>query len=248
MTASPARLHASYPSPDEQWRVDIFIHECIQLEGLDPAISAEAYAVELLRLVNLQSGAEDVVDTQYLSCGGLGAAGLDGRFWSPNSQYFYYTNAREGVPDGLCSYWQPPLRRLSVTSAEFEELGMGPRSPDGGRLATWQGSDLVVWSLDEGEIFRAPLEPSDAVPGEIAWSPNGESLVFLQTDQYCSLAGNSMVVRISFPEPEPEILLQSTEPFFLGVTWNEPGALLLTDAQGNAWRYDLVTEDLEAAP
>ena len=40
------------------------------------------------------------VETQLLYCGGIGASGLEGKFWSPDSRFFYYTNAREGWPDG----------------------------------------------------------------------------------------------------------------------------------------------------
>lgn len=94
MTTSLPRPHASYSSPDNQWRVDIIIYDCVQVAG---GVDSNAY--EQLNLFEVSTGATQVIDSQLQNCGGLGAAGLDGRFWSSNSQYFYYKDARVGVPD-----------------------------------------------------------------------------------------------------------------------------------------------------
>ena len=129
LTASPPRLHGSYPSPDKQWRVEVMIYDCVPVEG-----SVELHAYEQLNLIEVSSGDMEVIDTQFQNCGGLGAFGLEGRFWSPNSQYFYYTYARESGPDGSCAYWERPLRRLEIGSGRVDQIGMGPLSPDHTKL------------------------------------------------------------------------------------------------------------------
>jgi len=248
MTVSTPKLHASYPSPDNQWRVEIIIYDCVHIEGLDPGFFADIHAYEQLKLVDVRSGATQVLENQYQSCGGLGAFGLEGRFWSSNSQYFYYTDAREGVPDGLCGYWEPPLRRLDIANGSVEELGMGSLSPDNAKLATWQGSDFVVWSLDEGEIARSSALPPDATRGPIVWSPDGEALVYLQTDDYCFPFGSSYVVRLDLPELKPDLLIESPSSAFTGVTWDDPDRINLFDEDGKAWKYDFETTELKPVP
>ena len=243
MTASPPRLHGSYPSPDHQWRVEILIYDCVQVAG-----SVDLHAYEQLNLIEVSSGDTEEIDTQFQSCGGVGAFGLEGRFWSPNSQYFYYTYARESTPDGGCGYWERPLRRLEISNGRVDEIGMGPLSPDRTKLATWLDTDFVVWSLDEGEIARSPVTPAGAMRGPIAWSPDGGSLVYLQTDNCWFSTGTSYVVRLDLPDLEPKLLLQSAEPSFIGVTWDVPNRIKLSAEDGKAWSYNLVTNELQQLP
>jgi hypothetical protein len=146
------RLYASYYSPDGIWRVDIIIYDCVKTSMSD------MNAYEKLILMNADTGEEQLADDQLQYCGGVGTVGLDGRFWSPNSRYFYYTDAREGYPDGNGSYWVPPLIQLDVTNLNKIYLGYGPRSPDGTKIATWQSNsnELVVWDINGGVIIRLP--------------------------------------------------------------------------------------------
>lgn len=242
MTASPPRLYASYSSPDNQWQVEIIIYDCVQVED---GVDLNAY--EQLNLIEVSTGAMEVIDTQLQNCGGIGAFGLEGRFWSPNSQYFSYTDAREGVPDGGCGYWEPPLRRLEIASQHVEEIGMGPISPDRTKLATWLNTDFVVWSLDEGELARSPVIPAEAVKGPIAWSPDGEALVYVQTEG-CFPFGKSYIVKLDLPGLKPELLIESIDPTFIGVTWDAPDWINLSDEDGKAWKYDLKTKELQPIP
>src|SRR5687767_12189962 len=64
MTASPPRLHGSYPSPDHQWRVEILIYDCVQVAG-----SVDLHAYEQLNLIEVSSGDTEEIDTQFQSCG-----------------------------------------------------------------------------------------------------------------------------------------------------------------------------------
>ena len=242
MTASQPRLHASYPSPDNRWRVEIIIFDCVEIGGV------QTNAYEQLMLIEVSTGASQVMDSQLQFCGGLGAIGLAGRFWSSNGRYFYYTDARDGVPDGLCSYWEPPLFRLDVTNGNSEYLGIGPLSPDNTKLAAWQDTDLVVWSLNEGEIARSAAMRAEAVRGPIAWSPDGEALVYLQTEDYCSPSGKSYVVWLKLPALNPELLLESTTPTLIGITWDDPDRINLSDEDGKTWMYDFGTKELQPVP
>ena len=100
----------SYLSPDGQWRTEITLFPCT---SIDPE---EVYAYEALTLVRIADGEETVVDRQLINCGGLGAFGLDGIGWAPDSRTFDYTNAREGMPDGASGDWERPVLRLDVTT------------------------------------------------------------------------------------------------------------------------------------
>ena len=239
--ASEPRLCSSLLSPDGEWRAEVLIHDCVTVGG------ADEMAYEQLKLIRTSNSVESVADTQLLYCRGLGAFGLAGLFWSPNSRYFYYTNAREGVPDG-CGYWERPIIRLDVTNLRLEYLGGGRRSPDGTRLATWQGKELVIWDTDGGEIGRVPAMALDAETGPIAWSPDSQALVYVQFASYCLLSGKSRVVRLDLSPLRQTLLLESEAPTFGGAAWDTPNELTLFDEGGKRWRYNLATQQLRETP
>jgi len=230
------RLYGSYPSPDGKWRAEVVIYECVKTGGVDES------AYEQLKLVQVTNGDERTADDQLQYCGGLGAFGLAGLFWSPNSRYFYYTYAREGVPDG-CGYWERPIIRLDITSLDKEYLGAGPRSPDGGKIATWQGRELVVWNINDDEIARVPAI-AEAETGPIAWSPDSQALVYVQFASYCPLSGKSYVVHLDLLQLKQTLLLESEKPTFGNVSWNVPNELALFDENGKQWIYSFATQQL----
>jgi hypothetical protein len=168
-------------------------------------------------------------------------------FWSSNSLYFYYTDAREGVPDG-CGYWSQPVRRLDVQSLNVEELGGGPKSPDGTMYATWQGKELLHWQIDQAEITRLPATVAEALPGPIAWSPDNQALVYLQFDSDCPPAGKSYLVHVDLATGEQHLLIESDTPRFGNVTWYAQSQLILFGGNSEQWYYDLATGTLEPVP
>ena len=236
------KVHASLPSPDKNWRVEIIIYDCVQVTEDGPN------AYEQLKLIRANDGTESVVDTQLQSCGGVGAYGLGGLYWSPNSRYFYYTPGREGAPDGLCWYWERPIHRLDVLTQETEFIGEGPLSPDKTKIAMWRENDLVIWGLDEGELARLPAALTDAKLGPISWSPDSQSLVYLQTTSDCFPFGKSYVIRFDVSEQKQSLLLESKPISFIHVSWEVPDRISLSDEQGNQWSYDLVNSKLERSP
>jgi hypothetical protein len=244
VAAQQPSLYASYPSPDGKWRMDILIYNCV---SVDEGGNEDAY--EQLLLVDLADGEAHLADEQLQSCGGLGAFGFEGRYWSPESTYFYYTNARQGVPDG-CGYWEPPLSRIEIAAPHMEYLGMGSRSPDGEKITTWDSSEqaLVIWDINGGEIARLPAYVSNEELGPIAWSPDSQSLVYLQVNSWCPLSGYSYLVLVDSSKPGQSLLIQSESPTIGGVEWDTKDELRLVDADGKEWRYNLPTKELIQVP
>lgn len=240
---SPPRIHSSFPSSDGQWRAEVVIHDCVKLQGI-----IDANAVEKLKLTRVDNETEIIVESTLLNCGGVGAGGLGGLLWSPNDRYFYYTDAREGFPDGACGYWARPTKRVNVESQKVEVVGGGHISADKTKLAFWQDNEIVIWSLDDGEIARVPAIPPEVLHNKIAWSPDSQSLVYLQTEFDCGPGGMSYVTWLDLPGMTQNFLFESKEPSFTWLTWDAPYRISLVDDKGTRWRYNLVSKDLEPMP
>lgn len=247
VAAEEPRVHGVYPSPDGKWQAEVIIYDCVKV---DARLSADANAYEQLKLIQVSGGDEKIVDNQLQYCGGLGAAGLDGLFWSLNSLFFYYTNAREGVPDG-CGFWERPTLRLDINTLKIEYLGGGPVSPDGNKMATWQGIDLVVSDVNKGtEVGRISpyILNTETGTGYISWSPDSQALVYVQPETYCPVSGNSYTVRVDLPNLEQTFLLESESPTFGSVSWDTASELRLFDENGKEWIYDFGNEELKPLP
>jgi hypothetical protein len=231
------QTQGSFASPDDRWRAEIVVYPCVETgEG--------KMAFEELRLLDTRDESAVLVDQQLRNCEGLGAFGLAGRFWSPDSRYFYYTDAREGQPDGGCVPWIPPTLRFDTQTHESLRLGNGPLSPDRTRLAAWQDPELVVWNLETGEAARVRARVTDVYPGQIAWSPDGESLAYLQTDSMCPPSGAAYITRVNLDDLSQEALLDADETGFMGLAWENGSALRLTTADNETWRLDVASREL----
>jgi hypothetical protein len=240
-TTIQPRLYDTYPSPDGAWRAEVLIYECAQVGGPDEN------AYEQLKLINVGDGTEHIIDSQFLNCGGLGAAGLAGLFWSSNSRYFYYTDGREGVPDG-CGYWERPILRLEMQTLHAEDLGGASRSPDETKFVTWHEDQLVLWDNDQGEIARFAAVVPNVQIGPITWSPDGQSLIYMQLEMSCPTSGDSYVIHVDLSTGEQKLLLESEEPTFGHAVWELPDQITLFEFSGAEWKYNLITEELERVP
>ena len=239
LASSRSRVLTPSISPDGQWRAEVVVYDCVQVGETDEN------AYEQLKMTHLSDGAETIADTQLRYCEGLGAFGLEGLFWSPNSRYFYYTNAIEGSPDGLCSYWGRPLLSWEVSTRQQAYLGDGPRSPDGDKIAAWRDQELVVWDVNTGEIGQVSMATSGQVPGPIAWSPDSRAVVYLRTVDYCIPRGKSYIGHIDVPTLQHTILLESEDPRFEDLQWVTSDRLKLVDEEGKSWQFHLDTMILE---
>ena len=231
----------SHESPDKQWRVDVAIFGCT------PTGADNTNAYETLSLVRSADGASAVVDRQLINCGGLGAYGLDGLFWSRNNRYFYYTTAREGVPDG-CGYWQPPNWRLDIATMGTQELGFSWRSPDGTKLAAWLNQELILWDIDGGELGRWPAAARDVAlaaarlssPKSLRWAPDNSAVAYLLTPSPCdqAAADKSYLVRVNLADLSQSVLIESAAPIFDALEWLATDVIRLTDREGKTWIFD----------
>ena len=109
----------TFTSPDGVWQAEIAMYGCVA-SGSGGEANGE-YAFEALFLTRTGAEMQAQVDSQLINCGGLGAYGFRGLCWSPDSHYFYYDMAREGVPDGS-GEWTAPIRQLEVHSGIIREL------------------------------------------------------------------------------------------------------------------------------
>ncbi len=234
------QIHSSLLSPDGRWRAEVIIYDCIFITSVDE------YAYEELELVEVNTGTKRVVDDQLQNCGGLGAAGLAGLFWSLNSHYLYYTQAREGVPDG-CGYWERPITRYNLPDQKIEQLGMGPLSPDKTKIAAWQWpeKELVIWAVDGGELAHVAAFVPNANIGQITWSPDSQTVVYLQSEHDCGPPGKTYVIRLDLSTYTQDLLLKSEKPSWGNVIWESLNHLKLFDEDGKEWRYNLITKKLE---
>jgi WD40 repeat protein len=242
---SSPRIEASFLSPDGKWRGEVILYDCVQADTRE---DADMNSVEVLRLIRVNDQREMIVEQDLYNCGGIGAYGLAGLFWSSNNQYFYFTDAVKSAPDGLCGYWTRPIKRVNVYNGEVESLDGGPLSPDKTKLAFWRDNEIVIWSLDEGEITHIPGLVPETFNNEIAWSPDGKSLVYLQTDLDCFPFGKSYVTHLDLSGMKQSLLLESETPSFNWLTWDAPYRISLVDDKGTMWRYNLVSQELRPIP
>lgn len=233
---SPAQLVSAHGSPDGFWWARVFSHPCPQDN------TEEAYGYDTLQITDLRSGEDRIMTTQLINCGGLGAYGLEGRFWAHTSRFYYYTNAAHGVPDG-CGYWLPPLLRIDVTDWSITYLGPAVISPDGFKLAAWREDELVVWDINGKQIGSSPPPVDNTLPGPIAWAPDGKAISFLLSEQYCPL-GLTYVIRMNLADFQPALFFASQDPSFADIRWDLPNRVILTDESGENWAYNFITGDL----
>jgi hypothetical protein len=235
------RIHARYPSPDGTLEAQVLIYDCTAV------IEGQENALDILRVVNLNDEESiQEVDSQFQYCGGLGGFGLSGLFWSPSGRYFYYTDAREGGPDG-CGFWTRPFRRVDATDWSMEVIGGGPQSTDGNRLAVWNDGDLAIWDIDGEEIGRIEVAMGDQTLGPIAWSPDDRFVAYLQADQFC-VPSRSTVVVVDVAGMSPQVLLAGDDPLVQDIAWYGPDQLILSIGEGKYKLLDIVTGELTDRP
>lgn len=231
----------STDSPDGLWRVDFKRYDCLTIE------SWNEMAYESMDLTNLTSQSTQTVETQLQNCGGLGAAGLAGLFWSASSRYFYFTDAAKGAPEG-CGFWVPPVKYLELPSGTVGDIGYGIRSPDDSKIAAWDASELVVWDVEQGETMRVPALDATAYAGDIAWSPLGTRVAYLQLTWACTPPGRFLLAVVDIDRKTHSLLLTAEQPEVEHVSWKTEDLLQLTDASRTEWIYSLDEHELKRTP
>jgi hypothetical protein len=232
------------PSPDGKWLAEVIRYDCIAYQH--PSY-VERIAYEQLKLINLSDGTEQTIEDQLQNCDGIGGGGLKGLHWSPNNRYFYYTDWREGIPESCGNYAVPMIYRFDTLTQENFTIGGGHISPDQLKLAMWQRNDIVIWDLDQGEVGRVESLTRVRFNGEISWSPDSQSIVYLQTEWDCAPDyGKTYLTRLDLSNMSQELLLEHDSPGFGSVRWDTMNQLTLRDGYNNEWVYSISTKELKA--
>ena len=171
--------------------------------------------------------------------------------WSPSNRYFYYTDWREGFPESCGNYVVPTVYRFDTTSEKIITVGGGPISPDQTKLAIWQWqeNEIVFWDLDQGEVERVQTLTRVRFNGEISWSTDGQSIVYLQTEWDCAPDyGRTYLTRLNLADMSQELLFEHEAPGFGRLSWDTPNQIRLRDGMDVMWIYDLVSKELKPSP
>lgn len=231
------RIVGTYPAPDRYLEAEVQAFDCADFGN------GQNFAYEVLVMRDVITESEEVVASQLISCGGLGAAGLQGLYWSSDGRFFYFTDARDGVPDG-CSHWDRPIVRHDLIKRINTPLGGGPLAPNASQLATWQGRALQVHNLSKDEpLLSIEAAVPDADISAIAWAPDSRNLAYLQPRGGCPL-GVTSVVLVSLNTGQQRILLTDHAPGFAGISWVSPSTITLVDESGQSWALDAATGEI----
>jgi hypothetical protein len=197
-------------TPDQRWHVVITQYECTHVDVPD-AEEPQPMSYEVMTIRDTtDSGTEaQIVAEQVIYCGGLGAFGLGFLRVSADSRYIYYTDAREGVPDGG-GFWLRPVIRLDTEDLTSENLGGGAFSMDSSMLATWQSQQpvLMIYNTQEAEPL-ATFEVTDdhILLHQLFWLPDSSGVITVEADDF--MATSSVVSFIDIETLEKTTILET---------------------------------------
>jgi hypothetical protein len=230
-------------SPDGMWRA--------RGEALIPAEGADQYHVEL----QIEKLGGDVVWSvlDEWSHFGLGYTLPTPILWSADGQYFYYTN--RPIPDGCAPFVNgSDLQRVNLLDGSAVELvpSLGISlglSPDEGTLAYfgYGGRGLVLRDIASGEERETGFLPEEnAASGAIVWSPDGSTLAFTVTYDFCDPleARTHSILRMDVETGEATTLIESSPGLYTTEGWTEAGQVWLVDQEGQYWSMDPDTGDV----
>jgi hypothetical protein len=181
---------------------------------------------------------------------GLGYTVPQPFYWSPNGQYFYFTNYPS--VDGCAVFVNgTDLHRVDLADGSVVELAPSSGlwlslSPDETTLAYvgYGERGLVLRDLGTGAEREIKLDPGQGyAAGHIVWSPDGAALALTLALKPCSTnwAAAVAVMRVDVETLETRTLIQEDERLFITAQWPEPDQVLLQDKAGNSWWMDANT-------
>ena len=163
-------------SPDGSQRAQVMVYPCTDVGG------GQEYSYERLDLFDTATEGVRPIAEQVINCGGLGAYGLWVFRWSENGAFLYYTDAREGTPDGFVGGWAAPIWRAHMADLLSENLGQAQFSPDGQWLARWDQTRIGIMPLEASEATDFALLPAGLQVLNVVWLPDSSGLVYIQAD------------------------------------------------------------------
>lgn len=133
-------------APDGSRAAEVTVYPCVDIGGQEASY-------ERLDLIDTGTGEARLIAEQAIYCGGLGGYGLSVLRWTADSAFLYYTDAREGVPDGLAVDWVPPIWRVQAADLHVDNLGQARFSPDGKMLPAGLQMVSVLWLPDSTGVL-----------------------------------------------------------------------------------------------
>lgn len=175
--AVEAHTIQSVLSPDGKQRVQVTVYPCTNIDDVERSY-------ERLEMVDVSTNEIQVVREQLINCGGLGAFGFDIVHWSPDSSYLYFTEEREGYPDGLAIPWFPYLQRVHVQDERVDSLGQALISPSGTWIVLWDQTQISLLSVEGAlsDTIHFPLLPGNMRMYSLLWLPNSSGVIYIQVD------------------------------------------------------------------
>ncbi len=236
-------------SPDGRGEVWLEAWTCPPDDALSVTATADAgewpTACGLERLMaRLDGGTPTVVYSQLYRCEGLGAYGLDGRFWPPDGRVFYFTEAAHGVPDGLPCGCCPGLKAWSVDSGEIS--GEYVPSPDRKRVARLRDGKLEVGEANLVAMGSYSPPVGTRPGGYPVWSPDGEWLALPDWPNGCGQApSGALALRVAdghwLSQPAPGSMAQ-----IIDLHWSANSrTLILSSLTEPGWTWDVVSNSVQ---
>jgi hypothetical protein len=193
-------------SPDGSQRAEVTVYPCVD-------IGEQEGSYERLNLIDNSTGEVSLLAEQVIYCGGLGGFGLWVQRWSGDGAYLYYTDAREGVPDGQATAWVSPLWRVQLADLAVESLGQAQFSPDGAWLALWDQTQVrIIPSAGDGTTATAfDRMPAGLQMFQATWLPDSSGLLYIQADTLYGPVSRSAVTHVDLAASAQTVLLDSSK-------------------------------------
>lgn len=199
MSGSEALIYQTFPSPDERLQAEIIIYDCTVVDELG------SFSYESLELIDVETGERQRIGEQLISCGGLGTFGLLVLRWSDDSRFLYYTDSREGVPDGWGGNGLRSIYRVDVESMQTERFREAAFSPDGHWIVVYDQESIILNSTDGSQRIDFPFTEPDLWLTNLIWLPDSSGVLAIVADQPF-LSTTSMVILIDIRNLSQSVL------------------------------------------
>lgn len=180
------------------------------------AIDGQEMSYERLDITDNTTNETHLIADQLIYCGGLGGFGLSIGRWMPSAdgegeaRFLYYTDAREGEPDGAVLGWERPLWRVNLADFQVESLNQAKFSLTAQELVAWDQNQIRVVSAYNDESTDFPLMPAGLQMVEVTWLPLNSGVIYIQTDKLIGGSRNT-VTHIDLATMEQTVILDTNE-------------------------------------
>lgn len=211
--ASEPQMLMSRFSEDLKWDFQVIRHDCTPVDpGGGMSVTEMAYEALIIHDMNDATAEPQVIADQVLQCQGLGAFGLAIMHLSEDHRYLYYTDAREGQPDGGITAWLPTMFRVDLEDLSTMALG-------GGVFSTWRDLLITFEPNPPGQPVERLMHLYDTrqaeplasfnIRGEVVWLPDNSGALIIEGDRH--LGNYAIVSLIDVETLELTRLLESGE-------------------------------------